>query len=228
MKYGSPKVIHYTSVKAEDVANARGTRIRVLISKDDGAPTYAMRFFEMDPQGHIPEHKHPWEHEILFLEGGGIVGAGEDEKKVTAGYPHIIRHFIAEALQDVHGGPHREHDVFDVFEHSGLFGLLESGNEGLVEEVGGVFHRCRADEGDLVTGQEIHKGLRLGAGGQGGKRLKFIGGNRLVLDRHLFDEDLAALFAGDFPVGGPVDHALVVGPQLGLCLHRGQGGVDIA
>ena len=115
MKYGSPKVIHYTSVKAEDVANARGTRIRVLISKDDGAPTYAMRFFEMDPQGHIPEHKHPWEHEIFVIKGKLGVKIGGEYYEVDEGtaiyippnMPHEYWNIGREVVQFICTIPHK-------------------------------------------------------------------------------------------------------------------------
>ena len=51
---------------------AEGVSIRVLISKDDGAPTFAMRMFEVQPGGNTPLHRHPHEHEVFVLEGTGI------------------------------------------------------------------------------------------------------------------------------------------------------------
>jgi quercetin dioxygenase-like cupin family protein len=52
---------------------ARKAYIRWLITKDDGAPTFAMREIEVAPGGHTPYHSHPWEHEIYVLEGVGII-----------------------------------------------------------------------------------------------------------------------------------------------------------
>ncbi len=46
-----------------------GVTIRWLVSASDGAPTYAMRLFELEPGAVIPEHEHPWEHEIYVLKG---------------------------------------------------------------------------------------------------------------------------------------------------------------
>ncbi len=63
-----PKVARLEDVELVPVENAEGTWIRVLISTSEGL-TYAMRVFEMDEGGHIPAHKHPWEHEIFVLEG---------------------------------------------------------------------------------------------------------------------------------------------------------------
>jgi quercetin dioxygenase-like cupin family protein len=45
----------------------------VLVSKDDGAPTFAMRMFEVQPGGHTPLHRHPHEHEVFVLQGKGVV-----------------------------------------------------------------------------------------------------------------------------------------------------------
>ncbi len=64
---------------------AEGVWIQWLIARKEGAPNYAMRLFTLEPGGKIPIHSHEWEHEIFFLEGKGMVGAGEDEKEVEAG-----------------------------------------------------------------------------------------------------------------------------------------------
>jgi len=56
-----------------DVEGARGIGIRWLISKEDGAPNFAMRMFEVEPGGHTPLHRHPHEHEVFVVEGNGVV-----------------------------------------------------------------------------------------------------------------------------------------------------------
>jgi len=63
-----PKMVRLEDVAMMPVENAKNTWIRVLISTSEGL-TYAMRVFEMGIEGHIPAHKHPWEHEIFVLEG---------------------------------------------------------------------------------------------------------------------------------------------------------------
>ena len=63
------------------VEGAQGVAIRVLISKDDGAPTFAMRMFEVQPGGHTPLHRHPHEHEVFVLEGTGtLVHEGKEHR----------------------------------------------------------------------------------------------------------------------------------------------------
>jgi len=59
--------------KPVEVEGANGVEIRWLISKEDEAPNFAMRMFEVAPGGHTPLHRHPHEHEVFVLEGSGIV-----------------------------------------------------------------------------------------------------------------------------------------------------------
>ena len=56
-----------------DLDGAKGVQIRWLISREDGAPNFAMRMFELQPGGHTPLHAHPHEHEVFILEGNGVV-----------------------------------------------------------------------------------------------------------------------------------------------------------
>lgn len=56
---------------AVEMDGAKDVEVRWLISKDDGAPNFAMRMFELQPGGHTPLHTHPHEHEIFALEGNG-------------------------------------------------------------------------------------------------------------------------------------------------------------
>jgi quercetin dioxygenase-like cupin family protein len=67
------KITNFRNVKAEKVSEpgAKGVTIRWLISEKDGAPHFAMRLFEVEPNGYTPYHKHKWEHEVLILKGEG-------------------------------------------------------------------------------------------------------------------------------------------------------------
>jgi quercetin dioxygenase-like cupin family protein len=51
---------------------AKAVEIRWLISREDGANNFAMRMFELKPDGHTPLHHHPHEHEVFVVEGQGI------------------------------------------------------------------------------------------------------------------------------------------------------------
>ena len=67
------KLANYKDVQLEDVnvEGAKGTKIRWLISQKDNAPNFAMRMFEVEPNGNTPFHLHTWEHEVFCLEGTG-------------------------------------------------------------------------------------------------------------------------------------------------------------
>ena len=56
------KVFNSISVKSKDAGGgAQGVKGRWLITKDIGAPNFAMRLFEIKPKGYSPLHEHPWE-----------------------------------------------------------------------------------------------------------------------------------------------------------------------
>jgi quercetin dioxygenase-like cupin family protein len=48
---------------------AKDVKVRVLFGPADNAPTFAMRIFELAPGGHTPFHTHPFEHEVVILDG---------------------------------------------------------------------------------------------------------------------------------------------------------------
>ncbi len=77
----------YRDVGQDDVdaEGAAGVKIRWLIAKDDGAPNFAMREFELEPGGHTPFHAHDWEHEVFILAGRGVVAGEGDEFPLEAG-----------------------------------------------------------------------------------------------------------------------------------------------
>lgn len=81
------KVMKYHEVSAQHVAEegAEGVQIRWLITKEDGAPNFAMRHFRIDPGGHTPLHSHPWEHEVFILQGTGKVIREGKEVPISEG-----------------------------------------------------------------------------------------------------------------------------------------------
>ncbi len=67
------KVVNFNKIKGEEVSDpgAKDVTVRWLISKNDGAPNFAMRLFEIKPGGFTPYHQHQWEHEVFILKGDG-------------------------------------------------------------------------------------------------------------------------------------------------------------
>ncbi|MDI6691119.1 MAG: cupin domain-containing protein [Candidatus Bathyarchaeota archaeon] len=94
-------MVHFSKVKAEDFkeADAAGIRARWLIKREDGAPNFAMRLFEVAPNGNSPHHSHNWEHEVYILEGECQVVCGDERRNVGAGHavfipPNVLHQFI--------------------------------------------------------------------------------------------------------------------------------------
>ena len=57
---------------------AEGVTMRLLVGRDDGAASFAMRHFSVESSGCTPRHSHDYEHEVYVLEGTGrIEQAGE-------------------------------------------------------------------------------------------------------------------------------------------------------
>ncbi len=81
------KVCHYEQVESQvvDMQGAQGCRVRWLIGSAEGAPTFAMRQFEVLPGGHTPRHSHPYEHEVFVLEGQGVVYEGDQPRNTGNG-----------------------------------------------------------------------------------------------------------------------------------------------
>ncbi len=65
------KIVPAMQVEPEEVPEqgAQGASVRWLLSRKEGAPTVALRLFEIQPGGCTPFHHHAWEHEVFVLEG---------------------------------------------------------------------------------------------------------------------------------------------------------------
>jgi quercetin dioxygenase-like cupin family protein len=59
---------------------------QIPISKADGTPTFSLRVFTIEPGGHTPHHKHPFEHLNYIIEGDGVlVSETGNERPVKKG-----------------------------------------------------------------------------------------------------------------------------------------------
>ncbi len=79
------QVRHYTDIQAERVEDVPGVTIRWVVGKDDGAPNFAMRVFEVEPGCSSPYHSHKWEHEVFVLAGEGAVVRADGESPISHG-----------------------------------------------------------------------------------------------------------------------------------------------
>jgi quercetin dioxygenase-like cupin family protein len=85
-------VVSFYKVNVETKADApvqeegaEGVKIKWLLDKSVGTPTFAMRHFSVQPGGHTPLHKHDWEHEVYVLEGEGFVKHQDQEYSIRCG-----------------------------------------------------------------------------------------------------------------------------------------------
>jgi quercetin dioxygenase-like cupin family protein len=74
---------NYHEVKA--ITAAPGVKMRIVAGTDEGAPTFVMRVFEIEPGSNTPHHAHPWEHEMFIIGGEGVLKGGDQNIPVKAG-----------------------------------------------------------------------------------------------------------------------------------------------
>jgi len=69
------KIVHFSDIEEKHFEGdaVKGIKGRLLIGKDDDAPNFVMRLFEVEPGGYSPQHNHEWEHEIFIHQGEGTV-----------------------------------------------------------------------------------------------------------------------------------------------------------
>lgn len=81
------KLNHFEEVaqKPVEMTGAEKCHVRWLVGKEDGAPNFSMRQFEVEAGGFTPRHSHPYEHEVFVLAGEGTVLSGETEHVIRAG-----------------------------------------------------------------------------------------------------------------------------------------------
>ncbi len=62
-----------------------GVTMREMITAADGAPTFAMRVFDLAAGAATPYHHHPWEHEVFIVRGSGRVRSEHGDQPFRAG-----------------------------------------------------------------------------------------------------------------------------------------------
>lgn len=69
------KITRLDSVEKINVTmdGARGAVKQIPVGKSDGAPLFSFRVFTLDPHGHTPYHRHPYEHVNYIIDGAGVV-----------------------------------------------------------------------------------------------------------------------------------------------------------
>lgn len=72
-------------LKSVEMNGVQGVRMAVMVGREDGAPNFALRQFQVEPGGHSPRHSHDYEHEVYIVDGGGTVLLNGKEQSIRAG-----------------------------------------------------------------------------------------------------------------------------------------------
>lgn len=70
---------------AVNMEGAVGATRQLPIGKADGAPTFSIRVFTLEPGGSTPHHIHASEHLNYIMEGNGEVMEGDTPRQVSKG-----------------------------------------------------------------------------------------------------------------------------------------------
>ncbi len=82
MKIVNLKALESTVVT---MAGAKDVTRQVPIGVADGAPTFSVRVFTVEPGGHTMHHSHPFEHVNYILDGTGELMSDQGPRKIEKG-----------------------------------------------------------------------------------------------------------------------------------------------
>jgi tRNA-Thr(GGU) m(6)t(6)A37 methyltransferase TsaA len=146
------QVKHSQDVLAEPVENVPGVSVRWLWSAPEGAPTFALRLFEVDPGACTPYHTHAHEHEVYVLSGQAILREKSQEHSLAPGdtvlvLPYEEHQFCnpgSEPLRFLCGIPLPEANI-GVTAQISLYPLRQPRLSPAIEEALEVFHQHDLD-----------------------------------------------------------------------------------
>ncbi|APW96855.1 cupin [Halobiforma lacisalsi AJ5] len=92
-----PLIRSSEEIEYESIDAAEGLRKGVLIDETDGAPTFAIRRFVLEPGAEVPPHTNEVEHEQYVLEGEYTVGIGDGSEGSRANDPADGEEYEVEA-----------------------------------------------------------------------------------------------------------------------------------
>jgi len=88
-------IIKVSYRQSPPINELEGVIKREVITREDGAPNFCMRVFEVEPGSSTPSHAHPWEHEVFVLSGRGVVLGDQ-------GTIHILKNSVVFIPPDEH------------------------------------------------------------------------------------------------------------------------------
>jgi tRNA-Thr(GGU) m(6)t(6)A37 methyltransferase TsaA len=146
------QVRHSFEMKAEPVEGVPGLTVRWLWSTLDGAPTFALRLFEVDPGSSTPYHRHAQEHEVYILSGQASLREKSQEHHLVSGdtvlvlpyEEHQFHNTGSEPLRFLCGIPLPE-ESFGVTAQVSLYPLRQPRLTPTIEEALKIFHQQGLD-----------------------------------------------------------------------------------
>lgn len=80
--------------------------MRLMMGRADGAPTFAMRHFTVEPGGHTPLHQHNYEHGVQVVGGAGTVEVAGEPHQIREGdsvfiEPNVVHQFRADRGEEL-------------------------------------------------------------------------------------------------------------------------------
>lgn len=86
------KVTSTTAIRPQPVEleGAEKVSVRVLLGEADGAPTFTMRLFDVEAEGHTPRHAHPYEHQIIVQKGTGMLWTPDRQYELAPGMVALV------------------------------------------------------------------------------------------------------------------------------------------
>jgi tRNA-Thr(GGU) m(6)t(6)A37 methyltransferase TsaA len=146
------QVKHSQDVLAEPMESVPGVSVRWLWSTPEGAPTFALRLFEVDPGACTPYHAHAHEHEVYILSGQVVLREKSQEHSLAPGdtvlvLPYEEHQFCnpgPEPLRFLCGIPLPEANT-EVTAQISLYPLRQQSLTPAIENALGVFHQQGLD-----------------------------------------------------------------------------------
>lgn len=68
-----------------EMEDAKGVYKQIALSREHGAPTFSFRVFTIEPGGHTPFHRHPYEHMNYVIRGQAILVAEDGDHQLKEG-----------------------------------------------------------------------------------------------------------------------------------------------
>ncbi len=82
-----------------EMEGVKDITMRLMVGRDDGAPTFALRHFTVAAGGHSPRHEHNYEHEVYIISGTGTAESAGTLHDVRSGdvvfvEPNTVHQFV--------------------------------------------------------------------------------------------------------------------------------------